>query len=155
MRTQLKVGLAGRPLDRLTLSMYYDGKHSAMEWMPLSLSFPACDRLHALQKTDGDAFKFFWSDDGYEVIWGDRHSTIYEFSRLGHNTVTSATSLYARLMYGLQPQINLRSVHDRWSNRIAGCSFVTEIMNGRSHAYLSLSERACGAILDGLMDSNG
>jgi hypothetical protein len=110
---------------------------------------------HSLQKSDGGAYKFFWSDDGNQVSWNDRQSTLHQFSQLQHTTLATAQELSVRLMYGLQAKPHLMDLIDRWSNKSPGYSFVTEPKNRLSYAYLSLSERACSAALDGLMTSRG
>jgi hypothetical protein len=108
-----------------------------------------------ISRTQGAAFKFFWSDDGQTVKWDQYTYTMATFRQLSQQILDTASQSCCRLMYDWQPPVDLASLRDRFANLEEGYSFRTEPTNHLMDAYLQLSDRACAAHVDGLMDSNG
>lgn len=73
------------------------------------------------------------------------------FGNWEHVHNDSAVASMSRLMYGLQPQLRLKDIQDRFSAHEYGYSFVQEPANGLRSEYLKLSSRACLDPIDGLM----
>ncbi|KAL8626151.1 hypothetical protein Q9189_008167, partial [Teloschistes chrysophthalmus] len=105
----------------------------------------------AISRSDGPSFRVQWSNDSETVMWNGAKLSMKHFRQLGHHAVQTATTLIARLMYGVRPTIRLGSIRDSISNVAQGYSFIQDPANGLATAYLDLSTRACLDPLDGLM----
>lgn len=105
----------------------------------------------AFSRSDGPSFRVNWSDDGETVSWSDGILSMKQFRELGarvHNQIAASTS---RLMYGWEPQLELKDVRDRMSDHESGYSFIQDPANNLRSRYLDLSSRACLDPIDGLM----
>lgn len=105
----------------------------------------------AFSRSDGPSFRVNWSDDLETISWNDGKLTIDQFRELGARVYDCAAAAISRLMYGLEPQLELKDVRDKFSNYESGYSFVQDPANGLRSEYLKLSLRACLDPIDGLM----
>jgi hypothetical protein len=96
----------------------------------------------AFSRSNGPSFRVNWSDDG--------KTTMSQFRGLGTRVHDRVAAAMSRLMYGLQPDLDLKKIGDRMSNHESGYSFVQDLAALRSE-YLKLSVRACLDPIDGLM----
>lgn len=126
-------------------------------FMCLSCQAPTCELLslrsygRAISRSDGPNFRVQWSDDSEVVIWDGAKLSMNHFRQLGCHAVQTATTLIARLMYGVRPMTRLDSIIDSISNVAQGYSFVQDPANGLASAHLDLTTRASLDPMDGLM----
>jgi hypothetical protein len=62
---------------------------------------------------------------------------------MDRHVIQSTEASLCRLIYGTPIEIQLEKLRDRLSNQDQGYSFVQDLANGLSSAYLDLSSRAC------------
>ena len=107
----------------------------------------------AVSRSDGPSFRVSWSEDSNTIVWDDGRMHLNQFRELGLSALRETKASLDRLLYGLQPNIELDRVLDRLSNTAQGYSFVSDAANNFSTAYLELSDLACLDSVDGLMSS--
>ncbi|EAQ90199.1 hypothetical protein CHGG_06818 [Chaetomium globosum CBS 148.51] len=108
-----------------------------------------------LARSDGPAFRVQWSDDDQVLSWDEGRISMQQFRALSHDLLQSVALSTRRLMYDLQPQVDLHALRDKMSDVGKGYSFVTEPVNHLVDAFLALSERACLSPVNGLIGRNG
>ena len=105
----------------------------------------------AFSRSDGPSFRVNWSEDLETISWADGKMSMDQFRELGARVYDSAVASMSRLMYGLEPQLQLKDIQDRFSAHEYGYSFVQDPANGLRSEYLKLSSRACLDPIDGLV----
>jgi hypothetical protein len=105
----------------------------------------------AFSRSDGPSFRVNWSEGLEMISWADGKLSMDQFRELGARVYDSAVASMSRLMYGLEPQLQLKDIRDRFSVHEYGYSFVQDPANGLRSEYLKLSSRACLDPIDGLM----
>jgi hypothetical protein len=93
---------------------------------------------------------FHWSNDGETVSHATVQVTMNDFRKLPDYFITQAEALCDRLMFGIQPNIDLSRVKDDISSSKSGHSFVNYLENGLKSAYLDLLVHAYTAGRNGL-----
>ena len=108
-----------------------------------------------LARSDGPVFRVRWSEDDQVLSWDEGRISMQQFRALSHGLLRSVASSTRRLMYDLQPQVDLHALRDKMSDVGKGYSFVTEPANHLVDAFLALSERACLSPVNGLIGRSG
>ncbi|GKU22646.1 unnamed protein product [Fusarium langsethiae] len=93
---------------------------------------------------------FHWSNDGETVSHASVQVTMNDFRKLPDYFITQAEALCDRLMFGIQPSIDLSRVKDDISSSNSGHSFIKYPENGLESAYLELLVHAYTAGRTGL-----
>jgi hypothetical protein len=147
------IGLTARPrygqldlLNRVRRNKMCSGSQA-----PISELLSLRSYGRAISRSDGPSFRVNWHEDNQVVSWDDSRLSIAQFRQISHDAIESAERTCGRLMYSWRPSFDLGCVKDRLSNTAQGYSFVTDLANGLSEAYLKLSRKACLATVDGLM----
>lgn len=109
----------------------------------------------SLSRSDGPSFRVQWSPDSQTVSWNVGQLSMNQFRVLSKTAFDSATTCVERLMYGLEPRLELHHIRDCMSNQRQGYSFMLDSANNLERAYLELSSRACLDPVDGLMAGEG
>ena len=147
------IGWAIRPrirgLDKLNTVRERYMCNSCQAPMGELLSLRAYGRV--LSRSDGPSFRSWWSEDAETISWDEGQLTMRKFRELGRSATESVKASLHRLMYGLEPGLNIAKLRDRFSDNTRDYSFVQDATNGLSTAYLQLSSRACLDPMDGLM----
>ncbi len=105
----------------------------------------------AFSRSDGPSFRVNWSEDLETISWTNGKLSMDQLRELGARIYDSAAASMFRLMYGLEPQLQLEDIQDRLSAHEYGYSFVQDPANGLRSEHLKLSSRACLDPIDGLM----
>ncbi|KAH7460601.1 hypothetical protein FOMA001_g19510 [Fusarium oxysporum f. sp. matthiolae] len=106
-----------------------------------------------LQRNEGPAYHFYWSEDGQTISWdGNARLSMGQFRCLAHEAFRQATAQSQRLMYGFDPEDpKMGSLRDRLSKTTPGYSFLTDTQKRLEELYLTVFLRACTAPIDGLL----
>ena len=104
----------------------------------------------AFSRSDGPSFRVDWSEDSEMIFLNEGKLNMEQFRELGARIYDSAAASMSRLMYGLDPQLQLKNILDRFSNYEHGYSFVQDPANRLHSEYLKSSSRACLDPIDGL-----
>ncbi|RKK32332.1 hypothetical protein BFJ67_g14800 [Fusarium oxysporum f. sp. cepae] len=109
------------------------------------------DSGRAIARTEPPSFFLNWSDDGQSVRIGDSFSlTMEDFRQLPGYFIGRAEELTAKLMFNIEPDINLATVKDDLRNTQTGYSFIKHTDNGLDTAYQDLVVQACTSRKHGL-----
>lgn len=106
-----------------------------------------------IARSDGPAFRIWWSEGAETVNWESGRLSMQQFRRLGCIATQRVKSSTARLLFGLEPKTSMTNVVDRISSFEAGYSFLKDPRNNLHEAYLELCTKACLDPVDGLMTS--
>ncbi|KAF5259757.1 hypothetical protein FOXYS1_9615 [Fusarium oxysporum] len=101
-------------------------------------------------RTEPPSMLFHWSSDGETVSHATLRVTMNEFRKLPDYFITQAEALCDRLMFGIQPNVDLSTVKDDISSSKSGYSFIKYPENGLESAYLELLVHAYTAGRNGL-----
>ncbi|KAH7247485.1 uncharacterized protein BKA55DRAFT_691571 [Fusarium redolens] len=93
---------------------------------------------------------FHWSNDNETVSHATVQVTMNDFRKLPDYFITQAEALCDRLMFGIQPNIDLSRVKDDITSSKSGHSFIKYPENGLESAYLELLVHAYTAGRTGL-----
>ncbi|KAM0714509.1 hypothetical protein Q7P37_009803 [Cladosporium fusiforme] len=66
----------------------------------------------SLSRSDGPSFRVGWSPDSQTVSWDDGQLSMTQFRGLSKTAFDSATTCVERLMYGLEPRLQLHHIRD-------------------------------------------
>ncbi|KAF5975170.1 hypothetical protein FBULB1_7526 [Fusarium bulbicola] len=154
-RAHPHAGFAARPrygqlaaLNAIRVDHMCDGTLS-----PLGEFFSLLAYGMSLQRSEGPAYHFDWSEDGQKISWdGNTQLSMGQFRSLAHEAFRQATVQCQRLMYGYEPENpDIGSLRDRLSKTTPGYSFLTDPQNRLQELYLTVFMRACTATVDGLL----
>lgn len=101
-------------------------------------------------RTEPPAMFFHWSNDGETISHGIVQVTMNEFRKLPDYFITQAEVLCDRLMFEIQPNMDLSRVKDDITSTKSGYSFVNCPETGLESAYLDLLVHAYTAGRNGL-----
>lgn len=149
----LTLGIQQRPhTQQLEQLNDIRGKYMVMgSQTPLAELLSLRDSGRAIARTEPPSFLLSWSDNGESVSIGDTFSlTMEAFRQLPDYFITRAEELTAKLMFGLEPDVDLARVKDEMRNLQAGYSFIKHPDNGLDTAYRDLVVRACTSRTKGL-----
>ncbi|KAM5527730.1 hypothetical protein FOXYSP1_20092 [Fusarium oxysporum f. sp. phaseoli] len=154
-RAHPHAGFAARPrygqlaaLNAIRVNHMCDGTLS-----PLGEFFSLLAYGMSLQRSEGPAYHFDWSEDGQTISWdGNIQLSMGQFRGLAHEAFRQATIQCQRLMYGFEPEDpDIGGLRDRLSKTTPGYSFLTDPQNRLEELYLTVFMRACTAPVDGLL----
>ncbi|KAI8410918.1 hypothetical protein FOFC_07512, partial [Fusarium oxysporum] len=154
-RAHPHAGFAARPrygqlaaLNAIRVNHMCDGTLS-----PLGEFFSLLAYGMSLQRSEGPAYHFDWSEDGQTISWdGNIQLSMGQFRGLAHEIFRQATIQCQRLMYGFEPEDpDIGGLRDRLSKTTPGYSFLTDPQNRLEELYLTVFMRACTAPVDGLL----
>ncbi|PNP50512.1 hypothetical protein FNYG_15955 [Fusarium nygamai] len=154
-RAHLHAGFAARPrygqlaaLNAIRVNHMCDGTLS-----PLGEFFSLLAYGMSLQRSEGPAYHFDWSEDGQTISWdGNIQLSMGQFRSLAHEAFRQVTIQCRRLMYGFEPEDpDIRGLRDKLSKTTPGYSFLTDSHNKLEELYLTVFMRACTAPVDGLL----
>jgi hypothetical protein len=157
LRAHTYAGFAARPrygqlaaLNAVRIDQMCDGTMSPLGEFLSLLAYGL-----TLQRSEGPAWHFDWSEDGQTISWdGDTRLSMGQFRSLAHEAFRQATVQSRRLMYDFDPEDpQMGSLRDRLSNTTPGYSFLTDPHNGLGELYLTVFMRACTAPVDGLLQT--
>ncbi|KAJ3455480.1 hypothetical protein MRS44_016962 [Fusarium solani] len=157
LRAHTYAGFAARPrygqlaaLNAVRVDQMCDGTMSPLGEFLSLLAYGL-----TLQRSEGPAWHFDWSEDGQTISWdGDTRLSMGQFRSLAHEAFRQATVQSRRLMYDFDPEDpQMGSLRDRLSNTTPGYSFLTDPHNGLGELYLTVFMRACTAPVDGLLQT--
>ncbi|KAL3595875.1 hypothetical protein FPOAC2_10245 [Fusarium poae] len=154
-RAHPHAGFAARPrygqlaaLNAIRVDHMCDGTLS-----PLGEFFSLLAYGMSLQRSEGPAYHFDWSEDGQTISWdGNIELSMGQFRSLAHEAFRQVTIQCQRLMYGFEPEDpEMGGLRDRLSKTSPGYSFLTDPQNRLEELYLTVFMRACTAPVDGLL----
>ncbi|EMT69788.1 hypothetical protein FOC4_g10000252 [Fusarium odoratissimum] len=126
------------------------------KYMVLGSQYPLAELISLrdfgrnVARNEPPSMLFHWSNDGETVSHASVQVTMNEFRKLPDYFITQAEALCDRLMFGIQPSIDLSGVKDNMSISTSGHSFIKYPENGLESAYLELLVRAYTAGRTGL-----
>jgi hypothetical protein len=126
------------------------------KYMVLGSQYPLAELISLrdfgrnVARTEPPAMLFHWSNDGETVSHATVQVTMNDFRKLPDYFITQAEALCDRLMFRIQPNIDLSRVKDDISSSKSGHSFIKCPENGLESAYLELLVHAYTAGRNGL-----
>ncbi|PNP59972.1 hypothetical protein FNYG_14696 [Fusarium nygamai] len=147
-RAHPHAGFAARPrygqlaaLNAIRVNHMCDGTLS-----PLGEFFSLLAYGMTLQRSEGPAYHFDWSEDGQKISWdGNMQLSMGQFLSLAHETFHQATVQCQRLMYGFEPEdLDIGGLRDRLSKTTPGYSFLMDPQNRLEELHLTVFMRAYG-----------
>ncbi|EXK76437.1 hypothetical protein FOQG_18820 [Fusarium oxysporum f. sp. raphani 54005] len=107
-------------------------------------------KLISAARNEPPSMLFHWSNDNETVSHATVQVTMNDFRKLPDYFITQAEALCDRLMFGIQPNIDLSRVKDDITSSKSGHSFIKYPENGLESAYLELLVHAYTAGRTGL-----
>ncbi|KAH7459124.1 hypothetical protein FOMA001_g20247 [Fusarium oxysporum f. sp. matthiolae] len=126
------------------------------KYMVLGSQYPLAELISLrdfgrnVARNEPPSMLFHWSNDGETVSHASVQVTMSEFRKLPNYFITQAEALCDRLMFGIQPSIDLSRVKDNISSSKSGHSFIKYPENCLESAYLELLVHAYTAGRTGL-----
>jgi hypothetical protein len=126
------------------------------KYMVLGSQYPLAELISLrdfgrnVARNEPPSMLFHWSNDGETVSHATVQVTMSDFRKLPDYFITQAEALCDRLMFGIQPSIDLSRVKDNISSSNSGHSFIKYPENGLESAYLELLVHAYTAGRTGL-----
>ncbi|CZS75061.1 unnamed protein product [Fusarium graminearum] len=95
-------------------------------------------------KTEPPLFLLRWSDDGNVVSYGNDFTlSMQEFRGLAEHFIAQAEELYDELMFGFEPNLDISTMKDDFTNAQPGFSFVNYPDNNFDAIYQDLLVQVC------------
>ncbi|KAH7471852.1 hypothetical protein FOMA001_g12951 [Fusarium oxysporum f. sp. matthiolae] len=126
------------------------------KYMVLGSQYPLAELISLrdfgrnVARNEPPSMLFHWSNDNETVSHATVQVTMNDFRKLPDYFITQAEALCDRLMFGIQPNIDLSRIKDDITSSKSGHSFIKYPENGLESAYLELLVHAYTAGRAGL-----
>jgi hypothetical protein len=111
---------------------------------PLAELHNLCNFGQKVAKTESPPFLLRWSDNGKVVSYGTDFSlSMEEFRGLADHFIARAEDLCDELMFGFEPNLDINTMKDDFTNAQPGLSFVSHPGNNFSSICQDLLVQVC------------
>lgn len=108
-----------------------------------------------IARVEGGRSLISWSADGEQLDCNGQSISMTDFKRFCHGNLQRAKDRLDRLMFGLKPQHDLKTIKDEMSNTQQGFSFIQHPENQLERSYRVLLRRSWLPDQPGTLQKNG